>query len=184
MEVETYLGSPVKLARDSNISLPRIETLYSILHNLNQVNRSRPKPGDPNANIIPPASPSAAPVPRMPSQNSHRPMMNGMPNGNGMPPRQPRPRNSSNFSQGGMRRGPPPMNGGPPNGYGRPPTNGPGSRQPSRRGSLEETNLEEFSHLVLYDDIPEGSEPSVNGDPADINLRERELALRQREMAI
>ncbi|PCD32942.1 hypothetical protein AU210_009178 [Fusarium oxysporum f. sp. radicis-cucumerinum] len=180
MEVETYLGSPVKLARDSNISLPRIETLYSILHNLNLVNRSRPKPGDPNANIIPPASPSAAPVPRMPSQNSHRPMMNGMPNGNGMPPRQPRPRNSSNFSQSGMRRGPPPMNGGPPNGYGRPPPmNGPGSRQPSRRGSLEETNLEEFSHLVLYDDIPEGSEPSVSGDPADINLRERELALRQ-----
>ncbi|KLO84043.1 meiotically up-regulated protein [Fusarium fujikuroi] len=167
MEVETYLGSPVKLARDSNISLPRIETLYSILHNLNLVNRSRPKPGDPNANIIPPASPSAAPVPRMPSQNSHRPMMNGMPNGNGMPPRQPRPRNSSNFSQGGMRRGPPPMNGGPPNGYGRPPMNGPGSRQASRRGSLEETNLEEFSHLVLYDDIPEGSEPSVFDEDDD-----------------
>ncbi|KAK6710552.1 hypothetical protein SNK05_005005 [Fusarium graminearum] len=186
MEVETYLGSPIKLARDSNITLPRIETLYSILHNLNLVNRNRPKPGDPNANIMPPASPSAQTVPRMPSQNSHRPMMNGMPNGNGMPPRQPRPRNSSNFSQGGMRRGPPPMNGGPPNGYGRgpPSINGGGSRQPSRRGSLEETNLEEFSHLVLYDDIPEGSEPSVTGDPPDINIREREMALRQREMAL
>ncbi|QPC69919.1 hypothetical protein HYE68_000671 [Fusarium pseudograminearum] len=186
MEVETYLGSPIKLARDSNITLPRIETLYSILHNLNLVNRNRPKPGDPNANIMPPASPSAQTVPRMPSQNSHRPMMNGMPNGNGMPPRQPRPRNSSNFSQGVMRRGPPPMNGGPPNGYGRgpPSINGGGSRQPSRRGSLEETNLEEFSHLVLYDDIPEGSEPSVTGDPSDINIREREMALRQREMAL
>lgn len=188
MEVETYLGSPVKLARESNITLPRIETLYSILHNLNLVNRTRPKPGDPNANVMPPSSPSAAPVPRMPSQNSHRPMMNGPPNGNGMPPRQPRPRNSSNFSQGGMRRGPPPMNGGPPNGYGRPhppPINGGGSRQPSRRGSLEDTNLEEFSHLVLYDDIPEGSETSVGGgEPSDIAMRERELALRQREMAL
>ncbi|SPJ81781.1 related to meiotically up-regulated gene 72 protein [Fusarium torulosum] len=188
MEVETYLGSPVKLARESNITLPRIETLYSILHNLNIVNRTRPKPGDPNANVMPPSSPSAAPVPRMPSQNSHRPMMNGPPNGNGMPPRQPRPRNSSNFSQGGMRRGPPPMNGGPPNGYGRPPPpsmNGGGSRQPSRRGSLEDTNLEEFSHLVLYDDIPEGSETSVGGgEPSDITMRERELALRQREMAL
>ncbi|KAM5366057.1 hypothetical protein ACJZ2D_010735 [Fusarium nematophilum] len=185
MEVETYLGSPIKLARDCKVSVPRIETLYAILHNLNTVNRNRPKPGDPNANVMPPSSPTAAPLPRMPSQNSHRPMMNGMPNGNGMPPRQPRPRNSSNLSQPGMRRGPPPMNGGPPNGYGRPPPsmNG-GSRQPSRRGSLEENSLEEFSHLVLYDDIPEGSEPSIAGDAPDIGMRERELALRQRELAI
>ncbi|KAI8675220.1 hypothetical protein NCS57_00422300 [Fusarium keratoplasticum] len=186
MEIETYLGSPVKLARDNKVSVPRIETLYAILHNLNAVNRNRPKPGDPNANIMPPSSPTAPQLPRMPSQNSHRPMMNGMPNGNGMPPRQPRPRNSSNLSQAGMRRGPPPMNGGPPNGYPRPPPsmNGGGSRQPSRRGSLEESSLEEFSHLVLYDDIPEGSEPSVAGDNPDIALRERELALRQRELAI
>ncbi|UPK91851.1 hypothetical protein LCI18_002786 [Fusarium solani-melongenae] len=186
MEIETYLGSPVKLARDNKVSVPRIETLYAILHNLNTVNRNRPKPGDPNANIMPPSSPTAPQLPRMPSQNSHRPMMNGMPNGNGMPPRQPRPRNSSNLSQAGMRRGPPPMNGGPPNGYPRPPPsmNGGGSRQPSRRGSLEENSLEEFSHLVLYDDIPEGSEPSVAGDNSDIALRERELALRQRELAI
>ncbi|KAI8683092.1 hypothetical protein NCS56_00433100 [Fusarium sp. Ph1] len=186
MEIETYLGSPVKLARDNKVSVPRIETLYAILHNLNAVNRNRPKPGDPNANIMPPSSPTAPQLPRMPSQNSHRPMMNGMPNGNGMPPRQPRPRNSSNLSQAGMRRGPPPMNGGPPNGYPRPPPsmNGGGSRQPSRRGSLEENSLEEFSHLVLYDDIPEGSEPSVAGDNSDIALRERELALRQRELSI
>ncbi|RSM11133.1 hypothetical protein CDV31_006919 [Fusarium ambrosium] len=186
MEIETYLGSPVKLARDNKVSVPRIETLYAILHNLNTVNRNRPKPGDPNANIMPPSSPTAPQLPRMPSQNSHRPMMNGMPNGNGMPPRGPRPRNSSNLSQAGMRRGPPSMNGGPPNGYPRPPPsmNGGGSRQPSRRGSLEENSLEEFSHLVLYDDIPEGSESSVAGDNSDIALRERELALRQRELAI
>ncbi|KAL2689545.1 hypothetical protein Neosp_003599 [[Neocosmospora] mangrovei] len=185
MEIETYLGSPVKLARDNKVSVPRIETLYAILHNLNTVNRNRPKPGDPNANVMPPSSPTAPQLPRMPSQNSHRPMMNGMPNG-GMPPRQPRPRNSSNLSQAGMRRGPPSMNGGPPNGYPRPPPsmNGGGSRQPSRRGSLEENSLEEFSHLVLYDDIPEGSEPSVAGDNSDIAMRERELALRQRELAI
>ena len=186
MEVETYLGSPIKLARDFQLSLPRIETLYAILHNLNIVNRNRPKPGDPGA--MAPTSPITSPIPRMPSQNSHRPpMMNGMPNGNGMP-RGPRPRNSSNLSQGGMRRGPPSMNGGPPNGYGRlPPSmnmnmaNGGGSRQPSRRGSLEENSLEEFSHLVLYDDIPEGSEA---GDAPDNSIRERELQLRQRELAL
>ncbi|KPM45075.1 hypothetical protein AK830_g1454 [Neonectria ditissima] len=192
MEVETYLGSPIKLARDSKIPIPRIETLYAILHNLNTVNRNRPKSGDHPA-VLPPTSPTASsPLPpRMPSQNSHRPMMNGMPNGNGMPSRGPRPRNSSNLSQAGMRRGPPPMNGGPPpNGYGRGPPamnmNGGGSRQPSRRGSLEENSLEEFSHLVLYDDIPEGSETSGAGpgEPSDMALREREMQLRQREMAL
>lgn len=189
MEVEIYLGSPIKLARDSKVAIPRIESLYAILHNLNMVNRNRPK-GDVAA-LGPPTSPTApSPLPpRMPSQNGHRqpPLMNG----NGMPPRGPRPRNSSNLSQAGMRRGPPPMNGGPaPNGYGRIPpamnmnmVNGGGSRQPSRRGSMDESNLEEFSHLVLYDDIPEGSESGVNGD-TDLALREREMQLRQREMAL
>lgn len=183
MEVETYLGSPIKIGRDSNISMPRTESLYAILHNLNVVNRNRPKQTETNGGVQPgsPTGPSQLP-PRMPSQNSHRPMMNGMPpNGNGMPPRGVRPRNSSNFSQGGMRRGPPSMSGAPPNGYARPPSsmNG-GSRQPSRRGSMDESNLEEFSHLVLYDDIPEGSEHGH----AEPGLREREMQLRQREMAV
>ncbi|KAJ4865045.1 ketopantoate reductase panE/ApbA domain-containing protein [Trichoderma breve] len=160
MEVETYLGSPIRLARDAKVSVPRIETLYAILHNLNIVNRNRPKQ-------------DAA---------GFRPMM---PNGNGMPPRQPRPRTSSNFSNaGGMRRPPPNANGGP-NGYGRPPQmNGGGSRAASRRGSMEGNDLEEFSHLVLYDDIPEGQEQSFGTDNSDLALRERELQLRQRELAL
>ncbi|PHH64068.1 hypothetical protein CDD81_5061 [Ophiocordyceps australis] len=199
MEVETYLGSPIKLARDSKVSLPRIETLYAILHNINTNNRNRPKPGEglPPPGILAPGSPVVpSPMPRIPSQQSHRPIMsgmpngipngipNGMPNGNGMPPRQPRPRNSSNFGPpGGMRR-PPPMNGPGPNGFPRPPpsVNG-GSRAPSRRGSMDGNDLEEFSHLVLYDDIPEGHEPVVSGE-SDLALRERELQLRQRELAL
>ncbi|KAL7963199.1 ketopantoate reductase PanE/ApbA domain-containing protein [Trichoderma compactum] len=183
MEVETYLGSPIRLARDAKVSVPRIETLYAILHNLNIVNRNRPKqdavpvgngPSSPN-------NPSPYP-PRGPSQAGFRPMM---PNGNGMPPRQPRPRTSSNFSNaGGMRRPPPNANGGP-NGYGRPPQmNGGGSRAASRRGSMEGNDLEEFSHLVLYDDIPEGQEQSFGTDSSDLALRERELQLRQRELAL
>lgn len=187
MEVETYLGSPIKLARDSSVAVPRIETLYAILHNLNIVNRNRPKAPETN-NLLPPSSPSApSPLPRMPSQTGHRPMMSASmgPPGNGMPPRQPRPRNSSNFSQApGMRRGPPPMNNGPPGGFRGPPPPPGGSRAPSRRGSMDGNDLEEFSHLVLYDDIPEGSEPSVAGDQPDMALRERELQLRQRELAL
>ncbi|KAI9163372.1 hypothetical protein HJFPF1_04980 [Paramyrothecium foliicola] len=183
MEVETYLGSPIKLASEFKVPVPRIQTLYAIMHNLNIVNRNRPKVGEPNGNL-PPNSPSAAsPITRMPPQPNQRPMMGGMPNGNGMPPRQPRPRNSSNFSQNGMRR-PPPPNGGPPNGYGRPHMNGGGSRAPSRRGSMDGNDLEEFSHLVLYDNIPEGQEPVASADPQDMAIRERELQLRQRELAL
>ncbi|KAF4809813.1 Meiotically up-regulated gene 72 protein [Colletotrichum tropicale] len=179
MEVETYLGSPIKLAKEARIPVPRIETLYAVLHNLNIVNRQRPpKPVD---GMGAPGSPtSQSPAPRMSTQNGARPM-----NGNGMPPRGPRPRNSSNLGPPppGMRR--PPMNGGPPNGYPRGPP-GPGSRAASRRGSLEGNELEEFSHLMLYDDIPEGGEPGyVPGpDGSDLTLRERELELRQRELAM
>lgn len=185
MEVETYLGSPIKLAHDAGISVPRIETLYAILHNLNIVNRNRPRSGEANTSVMPPSSPTSAPLLRMPLQNGPGPGPGPRPVMNGMPPRGPRPRNSSNLSQAGMRRGPPPMNGGPPNGYGRPPPmNGGGPRQPSRRGSLEENSLEEFSHLVLYDGIPENSEGSVAGDVPDMGMRERELQLRQRELAL
>ncbi|KAI6780056.1 Ketopantoate reductase ApbA/PanE [Emericellopsis cladophorae] len=190
MEVETCLGSPIKLAKDSSVSIPRIETLYAVLHNLNTVNRNRPRGPDGNPSLTPssPVVPSPHP-PRGPSQQGHRPM-GGMPPGNGpMPPRQPRPRNSSGFNQGpGMRRGPPPGNGPPPNGYARPPShmNGAerGSRAPSRRGSMDGNDLEEFSHLVLYDDIPEGQESSIAGDHPERGLRDRELQLRQREMAL
>jgi hypothetical protein len=176
MEVETYLGSPIRLAQESGLKVPRIETLYAILHNLNITNRSRPKmdaaiPG-------PPGSPTfASPVPRGSTQGPPRPIMNG----NGMPPQRPRPRGASNL--GPSRR---PPNGMPPNGYPRPMNGGPngyGSRQPSRRGSMEGADLEEFSHVVLYDDIPEGAEGSY-GEPQNFALREKELQLRQRELAI
>jgi len=180
MEVETYLGSPIKLAKEARVPVPRIETLYAILHNLNIVNRQKPpKPAD--VAMGPPSSPTG--LPRMSSANGVRPGMNG----NGMPPnRGARPRTSSNLGPGpgpGMRR--PPMNGGPPNGHPRGPPP-PGSRAASRRGSLEGNDLEEFSHLMLYDDIPEGDEPGYAHGPesSDLAIRERELELRQRELAM
>lgn len=172
MEVETYLGSPIKLAQLVGVKVPRIETLYPILHNLNIVNQQRKE-----ANLAPIPSPMAPPM-RMSSAPPPRPMMNGGPPGRG------RGRGAPMGPPQGMRRGP----GGPSNGFGRPPPNGvPQSRNQSRRGSLEGNDLEEFSHLVLYDDIPEGGEapyPAAAGGGGEIALRERELMLRQRELAL
>ncbi|TVY45023.1 Meiotically up-regulated protein [Lachnellula subtilissima] len=178
MEVETYLGSPIKLAQSVGVRVPRIETLYAILHNLNIVNQQRKDVvvASPTVGNPPPQRLSSMPPPP-------RPMMNGV-NGNGAP----RGRGRAPSMGGpppGMRRGPPPMNGGPPNGYGRPVTgNGyPTPRNQSRRGSLD-GDLEEFSHLVLYDDIPESGESNYGGDGTDMGMRERELMLKQRELAL
>jgi len=181
MEVETYLGSPIKLAQSVGIRVPRIETLYAILHNLNIVNQQRKDvPVGSPMGMTPPVRLSSVPPPRA--------MMNGAMNGAGPGPGPGRGRGrapSMNGPPPNMRRGPPPMNGGPPNGYGRPvPGNGyPPPRNQSRRGSLEGNDLEEFSHLVLYDDIPESGESNY-GEGSDLALRERELMLRQRELAL
>ncbi|KAI0434873.1 ketopantoate reductase PanE/ApbA-domain-containing protein [Xylaria sp. FL1042] len=178
MEVETFLGSPIKLAEKLGLKLPRIETLYAIFHNLNTVNQTRPK----EVNGLPPApsSPSSSsPMPRISSGGPPRPM----PNGNGMP--RPRPRTSSNFGPSpGMRR--PPVNGGPPNGQ-RPSMNGAPNgyhppRQPSRRGSFDDNDLGEFSHLVVYDDADGANGGGYPGEVSEATLREREFQVRQREL--
>ena len=171
MEVETYLGSPVTLAKAANINAPRIETLYTIMRHANAVNQSRsPAPSSANP---PPHSRAPSTVP--PNGAPHR-LMNG--NGRGM------------LMRGGpmmpqLRRGPPPVgaNGyrGPPNGF---PSRGP--PQMARQPSFDENNLDEFSHVVLYDDIPEGDVAAMTeGGPAGgATLRERELALREKELAL
>lgn len=191
MEVETYLGSSLKLAQEFNIPVPRIETLYAMLHHINTVNRTRPVGTAPSPlGGPPPPRLSSAPLPRGPG-----PMMNGQMNGpmkNG-----PRPGGSRTPSMIGpphpmMRRGPPPINGygpRPMNGNGYPPQ-GPPMQRPS---SFEGNDLEEFSHLMLYDSIPEGTIDGPNGiygdgqmmaSPSDIALRERELMLRQKELQL
>ncbi|KAF2712534.1 hypothetical protein K504DRAFT_452709 [Pleomassaria siparia CBS 279.74] len=202
MEIETYLGAPLKLAHEAGVTVPRIETLYATLHHLNVVNRTRPAaaptPSPQNGTQPPPMPPrmSSAPLPRGPPGG---PMMNGngpMMNGNGPMkggPRQGSRAPSMNGAPPMMRRGPPPgqmngypprvMNGGGPNG--------------ARRPSLDESNLEEFSHLMLYDNIvgdDGGAGTSANGSPYengagggsanDLTLREREYMLRQRELQL
>lgn len=185
MEVETYLGSPSVLGKTVGIPTPRIDTLYTILRHINITNKDRPLPQAQAPAAIPPPA-------RMNSNPPQRPMngppMNGAPNGNPRPLRG--PPNGMNMPPPG-RRGPPPVNGyrgPPPNGY--PPR---GASQLSRKPSFEEGNLDEFSHVVLYDDMPEGEMHTAYGANVgpdsslrarELMLREKELHLRQQEMAM
>ncbi|KAF2465966.1 uncharacterized protein BDR25DRAFT_378236 [Lindgomyces ingoldianus] len=190
MEIETYLGSPLKLAQENSVPVPRIETLYAMLHHINIANRNKPttlpnpSPSNGAAPPQPPPRLSSAPLPRGPGG----PMMNG----NGpMIKGGPRPRSRAPSITGVppmMRRGPPPgqMNGYPPrqmNGY---PPGGPGPRRPS----FDENNLEEFSHLMLYDNMADDGQANGGGyehggaSSNDLALRERELMLRQKELQL
>ncbi|KAJ5342196.1 hypothetical protein N7541_011320 [Penicillium brevicompactum] len=101
MEVETFLGSPVKLAIESNVRVPRVETMYALMHHANTVNQNKPRQESPPASVM-----GAQPPPRMSSAPSQRPMMNGGPPG---PPSMRGGRTPSGMSMGPPRRGPPPV---------------------------------------------------------------------------
>ncbi|KAL5606337.1 hypothetical protein BROUX41_002754 [Berkeleyomyces rouxiae] len=172
MEVETLLGSPIKLAIEAGVPVPRISTIYAIMHNLNTVNRQ----GPPKVSIngVNPTGPNGMNAQARMSSAGNRGIM---PNGNGMRP-QGRPRNAPGIQS----MGPPPsmLPGGrrPPNGLRGP--MGPSSRAQSRRGSMD-GDLDEFAHLALYE---EGMDTSAVGGAEGLDIRERELQLRQRELAI
>ncbi|KAF2839792.1 putative dehydropantoate reductase [Patellaria atrata CBS 101060] len=181
MEVETYLGSPMKMAQEAGIAVPRVETLYAMLHHLNILNQQRPTQATPSpaGSNLPPRM-SSAPNGRPPMMNG--PMKNGMrgPSGSRAPSMTgPPPPHMG-------RRGPPPMNG--MNGMNGYPPRGP---QPMKRPSFEDGNLEEFSHLMIYDNMPEGdgnqngyADGMMHSSSSDLALRERELAIRQKELAL
>lgn len=178
MEVEVYLGSPIKIAQLVGFKAPHCETLYGVLHHLNLTNQTK----SPNSSPPPSATPpSARPIgPR--SQMSLR----------GRPPSNPGPV--------GGKRLPPTMNGysGRINGgYSpKPPSNG-----LSRRNSFD-NDLEEFGHIAMYGDtlepddgnyVTEAGGPnhpgSMGGDfgrnrAGELALREREIAIRQREVEL
>ncbi|EPS28460.1 hypothetical protein PDE_03406 [Penicillium oxalicum 114-2] len=187
LEIETFLGSSIKLATEANVPVPRIEVLYAMLHHINTTNQNRPRAAD-----SPPASVAGHPPPRVSSTvPPQRPPMNGA-------MRSSRTHSNMGMPPPGQRRGPPPgmMPRGP--GVPAPMPMGPPSRGIPRDTSLE--GLEEFSHLVVYDGESEGAmpPPQMNGNgngsgnghpegtpsPNDIALRERELALRQRELQL
>lgn len=185
MEVETYLGTPVQLAKDLKIKVPRIETLYTMLRHVNMVNKDRPQAAP--QSTIPPSPSVVQPPPRNMSLSNGPPprQLNGSVSGPPRPMRGPNmgPPMGQPMGPPG-RRGPPPVNGfrGPPNSY---PPRGPSQMQ--RRPSYEENNLDEFSHVVLYDELGDGADATNFGEnvgPQGPSLRERELMLRERELQL
>jgi hypothetical protein len=175
MEVETYLGSPVKLAKAAGIAVPRLETLYAMMRHVNATNKDRspPPPSPAPTHVVqpPPRTASMQPPPRQ---------MNGPMAGGPRPPRGP----GGPMGPPG-RRGPPPVNGF--RGY-------PGQNGMQRRPSFDENGLDEFSHVVLYDEMPDGEVATPYGDGGinggqsmrerELMLREKELHLKQQEMAM
>ncbi|KAK5098753.1 hypothetical protein LTS08_006131 [Lithohypha guttulata] len=181
MEVETYLGAPTELAKEAGIAVPRIETLYTILRHINATNKDRPAQATQQVHP-PPASENQTPVPQ-PARMAHNPPPPRPMNGN------PGPMNSGpHMRPNGMRMGPPPARRGPPpvNGYRGIPPNGYPPRGPSqlgRRPSFDENNMDEFQHVVLYDDVPDGDVAAAYGEPGNaMAMRERELMLREKEL--
>ncbi|KAL9053070.1 MAG: hypothetical protein Q9162_004992 [Coniocarpon cinnabarinum] len=180
MEIESYLGAPVKIAQEAGVKIPRVETLYALLHHINIANQKKPLEA-------PPATPGPAMTPRAQPPTPRGPPPPGA--GPVGPPPHMRPRGGSRAPsmQGPppppMRRGPPPgQNGYPPPGHGMPPPRGGPPMQ--RRPSMEGNDLDEFSHLMLYDNDGPAGDGYGQGPNSDIAYRERELALRQKELAL
>ncbi|RPB13103.1 hypothetical protein P167DRAFT_553156 [Morchella conica CCBAS932] len=200
LEIENYLGSPIKFAQAAGVKASHCQALYTVLHHVNTANQTRP-PTSPAASIN---GPGPRPMQNGPQQP--RPQQNGI---NGMNSQRRPPPPSMGGPPMGARRGPPPHqpygpnpNGLHPNGYPRRPQNGSNSPQPpsrtvSRRNSFD-NDLEEFGHLALYDELADSEElphqqdggehiqPGRSRAPSagEMALREREFQLRQRELAL
>lgn len=173
MEIEVYLGNPMKMAQSMGVTAPRLETLYALLHNINVINQTR----SPGQQI----SPGSAPPMRIGQLPPHRGSAPGRGGPNGMMP-----------SRGG-RMSSLPGRGPPTNGYHRGRAGFGGHRVSGpilRQASFDTGDLEhEFGHIALYDGMVENGDggPSVPGMSSsmdDIHIRERELALRAREVSL
>lgn len=207
LEIENYLGSPIKFAQAAGVKANHCQALYTILHHINIVNQTK-QPDSPAVSI------NGTAPPRQLQGPPPRPSTNGT---NGQP-RRPPPRLGIESPMSGPqmgppmngRRGPPShqqngpnMNGLHPNGYPRRPPNGNGRHSPqppsgsvSRKNSFE-NDLEEFGHLALYDELADSEElphqqqhevidpgRSRAASAGEVALREREFLLRQRELAL
>ncbi|KAF8540212.1 ketopantoate reductase PanE/ApbA C terminal-domain-containing protein [Trichophaea hybrida] len=197
LEVETFLGSPIKAAKPLKVSTPHLNTLYPILSHMNQQNQTKPPPHSPSAMSVGPPPPHPRPMQGPPPPQRLPPGPSQGQGPGGPPPRRPPPNGRGGLDPSMARRPPPSQSRGmPPNGY-PPRANGDFSPRPvlSRRNSFDD-DLEEFGHIALYGDMVDSDAiapqdgyqgnrppPSVS-QLNDLALRERELALREREQLL
>ena len=188
MEIESYLGSPIKFAQLAGAKSACCQSLYTMLHHVQTSNQSKP-PASPPTSVMQPAP---RPLRNHPGHPPGQQMNGAMSNR-----RPPAPRGGPEHIMAG-RRGPPPphFNGPPPNGLspnGYPRRNGaysprPTSANASRRNSMDgDVSLEEFGHIALYGDMVGDDMDGYGGrvyNAHEVSLRERELALKQRELAL
>ena len=195
LEVETFLGSPIKASKSLNLSTPHLNTLYPILSHMNQQNQTKPHP-PPSPMSVGPPHPRPMQGPPPPSQRLPSGPGQGQGSGPGGAPRRLPPNGRGGLDPSMARRPPPSQSRGmPPNGY-PPRANGDFSSRPvlSRRNSFDD-DLEEFGHIALYGDMvdsdviaPQDGYQNSRPPPAsqlnELALRERELALREREQML
>ncbi|KAK6533242.1 hypothetical protein TWF694_002198 [Orbilia ellipsospora] len=196
MEVEVFLGSPIKMAKSASITAPQLQTLYPLLCHLNTINqlklpgvhlsgaRDRQSIGFEGPSPVLPNGTKSSLVPMTETNSSSlatRPISNqkGIHHSKRPP---------SSLNGRGISNGDP----------GKPHSNGNGNYG-SRRNSFD-NDLEEFGHIVMYGDmlhtddtddlVLAGSEdrsPAVHDShhrPNHLSIREREFQLRQRELAL
>ena len=169
MEVETYLGSPLKIAQMAGVRLPRIETVYALLHHINVINQKRPNTTE--TLVTPPVS--AGGPQQLP---------------NGMGPGGPHPGMRGPGQPGRTSRAPS-VNGAQPLMM-RPNGHNPGSNgvRPGGPGHYDSDGLEQFSHLVMYDNQnnsgPQDGNENMPMHSPELALKERELMLREKELAL
>ncbi|KAF8472652.1 ketopantoate reductase PanE/ApbA C terminal-domain-containing protein [Kalaharituber pfeilii] len=56
IEIEVYLGSPIKIAQTVGAKAPHCETLYGVLHHMNQANHAKSPGSSPPSTATPPPS--------------------------------------------------------------------------------------------------------------------------------
>ncbi|KAK6526655.1 hypothetical protein TWF281_009860 [Arthrobotrys megalospora] len=185
MEVEVFLGSPIKMAKTASIPTPQLQTLYPLLCHLNAINQLKPAGAAPrdrqssNFEAAPPLSPTALKTTQADQSLGNTrsgPTQKGV-HPNKRPPSSLNGRNVVNGDRGqGIANG----------AYG------------SRRNSFD-NDLEEFGHIVMYSDmlhtddtddlvLTAGDDRFAHQDNnhhrQHLSIRERELQLRQRELAL
>ncbi|BFZ58513.1 hypothetical protein PYCC9005_005576 [Savitreella phatthalungensis] len=151
LEIEVYLATPLRMAREVDLAVPRLEAVYALLYQLNKSNQE----------IAPALGGAAPPAQRLAPQHTGQSMMMGG---------QMRPMLQRNMTDGMAMQGNPNsgramslMYGPPPqqqsyqnNGFGRGPP--PAARPPGPRAISRQNSLDGLEEFAVYNEMYEGEQ--------------------------